>query len=234
MPISQQQSLVPTKGSRSMYLRDDHNSGRRRSLHIRKDQPGSTKEKSKVYCPLSNLKSWIPKIFIGQLNIVASDGELVSIGTKVFIICGPAHIHLDLLRKIAPFVEKNAFVGTLYGQGGFDWMANHVLGSKIKSHNITLFGLQNIPSICKIRQYGESVNVIGPKNNLYHLLRVQRHNNHSIRYACSFPVERRDEVCRLMDNLFDIPTVTLPNFLSITLSPSNQIIHPGEDSSIAF
>lgn len=103
----------------------------------------------------------------GTVNIVSSDGEIVSRGTQVFIICGPAHIHIDLMKKIAPYVEKNAFVGTLYGQGGSDWMASHVFGPKLKSHNITVFGLQNIPSICKIRSYGESVTVIGPKNQLY-------------------------------------------------------------------
>jgi opine dehydrogenase len=30
-----------------------------------------------------------------------------------------------------------------------------------------------------------------------------------------------------MELLFGIPTVPLPNFLCLTLTPSNQIIHPG-------
>eukprot|EP01017_Pseudomicrothorax_dubius_P027425 TRINITY_DN315_c0_g1_i4.p1 TRINITY_DN315_c0_g1~~TRINITY_DN315_c0_g1_i4.p1 ORF type:complete len:415 (+),score=83.93 TRINITY_DN315_c0_g1_i4:39-1283(+) len=149
----------------------------------------------------------------GRLNVVSSEGSLVSRGTNVFIICGPAHIHLDLLRKIAPYIEPNSYVGTLYGQGGFDWMANHIITEEvIKQKNITIFGLQNIPSICKIRTYGEAVNVIGPKDALY---------------AAAAPVDRIGEVCKLMETLFGIPTVPLPNFLSITLTPSNQIIHPG-------
>ena len=103
---------------------------------------------------------------IGKINLASSDPKEVSKGTKIFIICGPAHIHQILLEKVAPFIEKHSFVGTLYGQGGFDWMAHKVLGNKIKKDNLTLFGLQNIPSICKTAIYGESISIIGPKKIL--------------------------------------------------------------------
>lgn len=106
---------------------------------------------------------------IGNLNIVSNDPQEVSKNTKIFVVCGPAHIHIPILEKIAPFVEENAFVGTIFGQGGFDMMANHVLGKKIRTHNITLFGLQNVPSICKINTYGEKIHVIGPKDFLLKL-----------------------------------------------------------------
>jgi hypothetical protein len=34
-------------------------------------------------------------------------------------------------------------------------------------------------------------------------------------------------VIRILEELYDIPTQGVPNFLSLTLTPSNQIIHPG-------
>lgn len=105
--------------------------------------------------------------FLGNLNIVSKNAEEVSKNTKIFLVCGPAHIHIPLLEKIAPFVEQNCFVGTIFGQGGFDMMANYVLGKKIKTNNITLFGLQNVPSICKINAYGQKIHVIGPKEFLF-------------------------------------------------------------------
>lgn len=43
--------------------------------------------------------------------------------------------------------------------------------------------------------------------------------------AC-YPVERREEAATLMETLFDIPCRTVANFLNLTLTPSNQIIHP--------
>jgi hypothetical protein len=53
--------------------------------------------------------------------------------------------------------------------------------------------------------------IIGPKQCLY--------------VAC-YPVERKDEAATLMQTLFDIPCKTVANFLNLTLTPSNQIIHP--------
>lgn len=47
------------------------------------------------------------------------------------------------------------------------------------------------------------------------------------RYAAASPIERKGDAARLMEVLFGIPTVPLPNFLCLTLTPSNQIIHPG-------
>jgi len=82
------------------------------------------------------------------------------------MICGPAHIHEELLQKIAPFVEKDSFVGTIFGQGSFAWAAYSILKNRIKKDNITIWALLTIPSICKIRKYGEAVNVIGPKKIL--------------------------------------------------------------------
>ena len=53
--------------------------------------------------------------------------------------------------------------------------------------------------------------IIGPKQNLY--------------VAC-YPVSLRDEAASLMESLFEIPCKTVANFLNLTLTPSNQIIHP--------
>jgi hypothetical protein len=90
----------------------------------------------------------------------------------LWIIGGPAHIHQQILEKIAPFVKPNSFVGTLFAQGGFDWMCRSVFGKRLVEENITYFGLFNIPWLCKIQQYGESVRIIGPKDKLVVALSV--------------------------------------------------------------
>ena len=56
------------------------------------------------------------------------------------------------------------------------------------------------------------MNVIGPKKHLY---------------VASYPVEKVYEVSSLLSLLYYIPSVPIPNFLNLTLCPSNQIIHPG-------
>lgn len=47
------------------------------------------------------------------------------------------------------------------------------------------------------------------------------------RQCAVFPPEKADMTCCYLDDLYGIPTIPLANFLIITLTPSNQIIHPG-------
>jgi len=78
--------------------------------------------------------------------------------------------------------------------------------------NITMFSLMYVPFICKAFNYGKEVNIIGPKKHLY---------------LTSFPLERVHYVCSTMALAYSIPAIPIPGFLNLTLTPSNQIIHPG-------
>lgn len=75
-----------------------------------------------------------------------------------------------------------------------------------------MWGLFNIPFICKSDEYGKSVRIIGPKDQLL---------------AAVEPASRSQEVIKLIEMMWTIPTITIPNFITLTLTPSNQIIHPG-------
>ena len=62
----------------------------------------------------------------------------------------------------------------------------------------------------------KSAIIVGPKKKLY---------------VASYPVEQRNEMALRVEAMFDIPCGTVPNFLNLTLTPSNQILHPGERAS---
>lgn len=100
------------------------------------------------------------------MNVISKDPKEATKGSEIVMVAGPAHTHESILTAIAPHVEKNSFVGTIFGQGPFAWAAYAILKDRIRKDKITLWSLYNVPSICKIRTYGESVNVIGPKKML--------------------------------------------------------------------
>lgn len=104
--------------------------------------------------------------FVGSIE-KASNNQMDFKDPKVWIICGPAHIHPILLKQIAQAVTPDSFVGTLFAQGGFNWACEEVFGSRLKKENITVFGLFNIPWIVKATEYGKSVRIIGPKSKLF-------------------------------------------------------------------
>jgi hypothetical protein len=148
--------------------------------------------------------------FRGRLNKVSDKPEEIAPGCNIFFICAPANAHPHLLKAIAPYVDKGPWVGALYAQGGFDWAAKAAFGTKFDELGV-LFGLQNIPWICKITTYGEEARILGPKKTLY---------------VASYPLAKVKTVAKWMGTLFDIPCNPIPNFLNLTLTPSNQIIHP--------
>jgi len=155
--------------------------------------------------------SWEDRgIFQGELNLVSSEPSEVIPGSDLVLVAAPANAHPDILSTIAPFIDKGCSVGAIFAQGGFDWAAKHAFGESFKNIGV-LFGLQNIPWICKITALGENARIIGPKKKLY---------------VATFPVEARETAAKQMEALFDIPCETLPNFLNLTLTPSNQILHP--------
>jgi opine dehydrogenase len=50
--------------------------------------------------------------------------------------------------------------------------------------------------------------ILGPKKQLW---------------VATYPVEAREATAREVEAMFDIPCQTLPNFLNLTLTPSNQV-----------
>ena len=103
----------------------------------------------------------------GSINKVSKDAKDVVPGSQVIIICSPAHTKVDILKQIKPYLQPGAFVGTIFGQGGFDLQARYVLGDDVEKKNLSIFSLQYVPFLCKVVNYGKDVNIIGPKKHLY-------------------------------------------------------------------
>ena len=148
----------------------------------------------------------------GSLHLVSADPAVVCRGTKVFIISSPVNAQEQILRTIKPFVERNAIIGSVYGQGGFDLIAQSVFDGDIQTKNLTIFALFNIPSTCKTRVPGKEVIIIGPKKYLS--------------VSC-LPKSRLIQVQHLCIDLWRVPCMITPNFLSVMMTPGNQIIHSG-------
>jgi len=133
-------------------------------------------------------------------------------GSKIVILCSPLHVAGYILEGIKDYLEQDCILGSIFGQGAFDLQAFHHLGSRIEELNLTIFGLQFVPFLCKATKYGKEAEIYGPKS-----------------YLCcaSYPTDRAEKVSNILSLIYATPTVPIPNFLCLTLTPSNQIIHPG-------
>ncbi len=135
------------------------------------------------------------------------------------IFCMPVHKYRDaLLNEVGPYInrsKKEVFVGTVYGQAGFNWMVDE-MKNKYSLTNIVTFAFELIPWICRIIKYGEKGVTYGCK---------------AVNVAATYPNSYFEQV---KEELFDVicykwfgkgKTEQSDNFLSFTLSVDNQIIH---------
>ncbi|HBT18164.1 MAG TPA: NAD/NADP octopine/nopaline dehydrogenase [Firmicutes bacterium] len=91
------------------------------------------------------------------------------------------------------------------GSGGSEFYCKELI-----ERGCILFGFQRVHGIARIKEYGKSVYDLGKKNELY---------------IAAIPTDKTEEVCRLMEDLFDMKCNPMPNYLNVTLTPSNPILH---------
>lgn len=74
-----------------------------------------------------NYLIYYKKEFHGDINALSDDYKDVIPDADVIFLCMPVHQYRNALKKLAPFInrsKKEVFVGTIYGQAGFNWMVS--------------------------------------------------------------------------------------------------------------
>lgn len=142
----------------------------------------------------------------GYLSVISSNPEDVIPESDLIVICSPVSVYDQILSKIAPYVNPHSHIGSLFAQG-----CTHLLAQSLLP-NSYFFGFQTIPWICRTIQYGKKARING----------IQK----SLRVATNS--QAPDKLSSYLERLLRESVITfLPNFLSTTLTPSNQIVHPG-------
>ncbi len=78
------------------------------------------------------------------------------------------------------------------------------------SKGAIVFGLQRVPSVARLEKYGECVCATGYRKELY---------------VAALPSKYTKEVCSLLSDGLQMQCEPLPNYLNLTLTPSNPILY---------
>lgn len=160
----------------------------------------------------------IHAVYSGRLEKVTDLASDVIPQADIIILCMPVSKYRVALHNVAPFIVRNkdVYVGTIYGQGGFTWMVDEIK-IRFNIQNIITFAVGLAPWICRTKKYGsigitygsKEVNVaaVSPATHFSNL------NDIFLKDLCERPFKKG--AFRQADN-----------FLSLTLSVDNQIIHP--------
>jgi hypothetical protein len=162
-------------------------------------------------CAQSGIEVRMPvgDLHCGRPALVTADAVLAA-DADLILMALPAFAHESVLRTLAPHLPPHVWIGALPARGGFDWMAEQVLG-RDRGERV-IFGLQTLPWACRILEWGRRVDVLGVK--------------HEVDLAV-WPSTRAEDVAQTLSALIGVALQPISGFLALTLANTGQIIHPG-------
>ncbi|NOX61707.1 MAG: NAD(P)-binding domain-containing protein [Chloroflexi bacterium] len=148
------------------------------------------------------------RVFKARPVRVTEDARDAASEADMVLLALPAFAHEAILRELAPHLPTNAWIVALPARGGFDWLVRAIL----PEHEGVVLGLQTLPWACRIQDWGRTVAVLGEK---------------AVVDVAARPSEAGAEAARSLSELLGLPLQPLPNFLTLTLANTGQLIHPG-------
>ncbi|RWJ59271.1 MAG: hypothetical protein EOR33_31480 [Mesorhizobium sp.] len=129
------------------------------------------------------------------------------------VVTQPAQARPALLRQIATHLprSKKVFLGAIPGFCGFDWLAAKILSGH---DNVVIWGMKDVPHTAFDLVPGRRVRMGGAKAQLFAALH-QRETSAD-----------RAVLAEMLARLFEAPVAMLQNYLEITLTPGNALMHP--------
>ena len=158
------------------------------------------------------------KKFHGELNKISSEPKDVINDANVIFLCMPVSQYRDALHRIAPHLnqERDVFVGTVYGQAGFNWMVDEIK-SAFGLENVITFSFGLIPWICRVLEYGKIGITYGVKPMNVAAVEPKK-------YFTFLNENIFEKIC--LDWFGQGAFEQADKFISLTMSVDNQIIHP--------
>jgi len=146
------------------------------------------------------------KVMDARLRLITSNPELAVKDADIVLLCLPGFAIAHVLRTIAPWLGPKSAVGSIVSSTGFFPMAQSILPKGTE-----LFGFQRVPFIARINEYGHSASLLGYKDSLS----VATYNSVS-----------PQTIADLLSRLFEVKVNLLSDYMMVTLTNSNPLLHP--------
>ena len=161
-----------------------------------------------------------PSLFCKHLNIVDETGTTTHEGDILFatadpeeafrkaeliIVTMPATLMKSIAEKIFLHTNQGTMIGVVPGNGGSECAFRKC----IERGNV-FFGIERVPAIARLVQKGKTVKSTGYRDELH---------------VAALPRINAERCAKIVGSIFDRNTLTIPNFLNLTMTPSNPILH---------
>lgn len=141
----------------------------------------------------------------GDLALATDDAAEAFSDADVIFIIVPSFLMESAAENVTPFVRSGMFIGIIPGNGG-----GEVAFQDAIDKGAVIFGLQRVPSVARLIEYGKSVCATGYRDTLY---------------VAALPKSYTKKACEIIETGLQIKCKGLPDYLNLTLTPSNPILH---------
>lgn len=138
---------------------------------------------------------------------VTSSIETAFESSDVVFCTYPAFLRKEFILKIENVLNPDAVLCFIPGYGGAEYLCQKLLKRGVK-----ICGFQRVPYVARYDQEGNKIiaNILSKKNKLF---------------ISSIPKNVNVDIAKLIEATLQIPTVPLNEYLAVTLSPSNPLLH---------
>lgn len=161
-----------------------------------------------------------PEVFCKHLQIVDETGKTTHEGDIAFATKDPEQAFREadfimvtlpstMMRTIAEEIyahsDANPIIGVVPGNGGSEC----AFGKCIERGNV-FFGIERVPAIARLIKKGETVRSTGYREELH---------------ISALHIGNAGKCAEMISGIFDMPCKVIPNYLNLTMTPSNPILH---------
>ena len=141
----------------------------------------------------------------GDISFATGEPEMAFRGAEVIIVTLPATMMTKIAEVIYHYTDVNAVIGVVPGNGGSECAFR-----KCIDRGNVFFGIERVPGIARLIRKGRTVRSVGYRDELH---------------IAAIPRSSVEHCCTLISDIFDKPCREIPNFLNLTMTPSNPILH---------
>jgi hypothetical protein len=143
--------------------------------------------------------------FESKSIVITADYRQALADAELILCTLPSFLRGQFAIDAQPYLSSNSLVGFVPGSGGVEFSCKNLVDK-----GITIFGLQRVPYICRMLEAGKTCLCKSKKKTVS---------------IGTIPKGKAIDVCRILEPLLDITMMPLPNYLTVTLTPSNPILH---------
>ncbi len=141
----------------------------------------------------------------GDIQLATSDPEAAFRSADLIMITMPATMMAPIAATVYAHSDSSPMIGVVPGNGG-----SECAFAKCIARGNTFWGIERVPAVARLVKKGETVRSTGYRDELH---------------VSALPIADVQKCCDLVNSVFEIPCKPIPNFLNLTMTPSNPILH---------